>query len=481
MKSSGFLCAQIPAVALLLMASLALAACGGGSGAPISNANTQVVLLLTSTANDQLVEFNLLFSNITLTDQTGNTITVYTNPQSSGSGPDWIHLNGASEPLLTASVPQGTYVSAQITTFGCSFTNIFSGNGLTTATWSEGLCSEGTGATTVTLPAPIVVAGNAMALSLNLQVSQSYTLESNTANAYTIDPNFTLTPVTISAAPTNETNGLISGFDAQIQTVNSSNNTFTMLADNGATITVKSSAATVFQGIGGFTDLAAFQAADVDFAIQPDGSFLATRIEVDNVSTQLASDSWLISSNVPANTAGLISDDPIGCGVTTLDECSGLVQFDQNTVYGFSGEFSNVASLPFPAVISQSTWTTGQYTAQTLSLGSGNQNFPFAQTNRLIPQTLNGTVESLTNQNGFAVYTVILSSYNLFAVTQQGTFVPVPVSEPTTVVVYVDTSATFLNSGVIQTGSLLRFRGIVFNDNGALRMDCNEILAGVTQ
>jgi hypothetical protein len=485
MKSRGPFCARIPAIpalVLFLMASFSLAACGGsGSGGTSPNANTQVVLLLTSTANDQLVEFNVLLSTIALTDQSGNTITIYTNPLSFGPGPDWIHLNGASEPLLTASVPQGTYVSAQVTTFGCAFTNIFDNNGLTTATWDEGLCGEGTGATTVTLPAPIVVSGNAMALSLNLQVSQSYTLASNTGNSYTIDPNFTLTPVPISAAPTNETNGLVSGFDAQIQTVNSSNNTFTMLVDNGATITVKTSTVTVFQGINAFTELAAFQTADVDFAIQSDGSFLATRVEVDNASTQLASDSWLISSNVPANTAGTISDNPIGCGITMLYECAGLVQFDQNTIYGYSGQFGNVASLPFPATIDQNTWTTGQYTAQTLTLGSGNQNYPFAQTNRLIPQTFNGTVESITNQNGFAVYTVALSSYNLFAVTQQGMFVPVPVTDPTTVVVYVDTSAQFLNSGMVEEGNLLRFRGIVFNDNGALRMDCNEILDGVTQ
>ncbi len=40
-------------------------------------------------------------------------------------------------------------------------------------------------------------------------------------------------------------------------------------------------------------------------------------------------------------------------------------------------------------------------------------------------------------------------------------------------------NAVMRNSAPIGPGSALRFVGLVFNDNGTLRMDCSEILDGV--
>jgi hypothetical protein len=53
------------------------------------------------------------------------------------------------------------------------------------------------------------------------------------------------------------------------------------------------------------------------------------------------------------------------------------------------------------------------------------------------------------------------------------------VASPTTVTVYADGNTQLLQSGSIAPGSLLRFRGLVFSDNGTLRMDCAKVLDGV--
>jgi len=58
-------------------------------------------------------------------------------------------------------------------------------------------------------------------------------------------------------------------------------------------------------------------------------------------------------------------------------------------------------------------------------------------------------------------------------------FVSVP--NPTTVTVYADGNTQLLQSGAIAPGSLLRFRGLLFNDGGVLRLDCEEILDGVAE
>jgi hypothetical protein len=48
-------------------------------------------------------------------------------------------------------------------------------------------------------------------------------------------------------------------------------------------------------------------------------------------------------------------------------------------------------------------------------------------------------------------------------------------------VVYADSSTQMLNSNPISVGSIVRFHGLVFNDNGTLRMDCAQINDGIAE
>ena len=50
---------------------------------------------------------------------------------------------------------------------------------------------------------------------------------------------------------------------------------------------------------------------------------------------------------------------------------------------------------------------------------------------------------------------------------------------PGSVVVYADSGTQMLNSTPPAIGGVLRFNGLVFNDNGTLRMACTEVLDGV--
>jgi hypothetical protein len=52
-------------------------------------------------------------------------------------------------------------------------------------------------------------------------------------------------------------------------------------------------------------------------------------------------------------------------------------------------------------------------------------------------------------------------------------------SNPSEVQVYVDTSTQLLNSQPLSSGGTFRFYGLVFNDNGTLRMDCAQVNDGV--
>jgi hypothetical protein len=484
-STSATLFLTLIAIGAIFLTSCGNSSVGGGVGGGTGpTGSTEVVLLMTSTSNDQLTEFNIGIASVALTDSKGNVTTIFTAPANLGTNVEWMHLNGATEPFLIANLPQGTYTAAQITAAGCSFTNVTYSTNLTTSTYDQGACAEGTNTTTVTLPAPISVTGSAMALSLNLQVGSSWTLQLTQPFAtYTIDPKFTLTPITLAATPTNETNGLITGVTAQVSSIATASTSATITLNDGQPFTVKPSATAVYQGVSSFSALAMNQIVNLDLAIQPDGSLMATRVEVDDASSSYADIGSYLTPDSPLGTVSINTTQPEGCPDYVVQfECTTLFIWDTGSTFGVSGQFTNIASIPLSAPYSASTLTPGQYASGSIVGSTGIQNLPYAQVVTLEPQTLNGTVESVSNQNGLAVYTVALAAYDIFSVTQQegGSYLP-KVTDPSTVVVYVDTSAQFLNSGMVEEGSLLRFRGVVFNDNGTLRMDCDKVLDGVTE
>jgi len=104
-----------------------------------------------------------------------------------------------------------------------------------------------------------------------------------------------------------------------------------------------------------------------------------------------------------------------------------------------------------------------------------------ATTIALLPQTINGTVSAIGSEGGFTTYTVTLAPYDLFpTLAVQGGQTTLLMS-PNTVLVYADSDTQMLNTSPIAVGSVARFYGLVFNDNGTLRMDCAQINDGVAE
>lgn len=188
---------------------LLTAACGngGGTSGTTLSGNTNVVVPASSTANDQLAQFPVTLKNLTLTSQSGKTVTVFSAPVSA----EFIHLNGNLEPLATATIPQDTYTSATTVYDGASAVCI----GLQIV--DGAINGPGTPNMTVTLPSPIEVTGTAMGLVLNLQVSQSSSFTGGCAQGLTlptaISPVFNLTPLAITTQPTNSANGKALGLE----------------------------------------------------------------------------------------------------------------------------------------------------------------------------------------------------------------------------------------------------------------------------
>ena len=506
-----FLCNTISAARVLSISALAIttsliSGCGGGAQQPSTgfSGNTTVTVLATGTANDQLSQFNINFTSVALTSQAGQTATLLTPPTTV----EFMHLNGAAEPLATASVPQGVYTSATAIIGNSGFVciaNVLSANSVYVSTYAYG--STPPSQVTVTLPAPITVTGAAMVLSLDMLVSKSATYsscaETSPSDTYSINPTFNLAPITLESPQANIQNGKFTGLDGLIASVDTTGSGFSVAAAdgdlcvpptgqvcqpgtaNGPVWQVTSNGSTVFQGVGGFSALAAGMPVDIDATIQQDGSLVATRVAVaDTNITNLSVFSGpllQVASSEPV--AYLFGREQqgylfgIGPGVGP-----GYFSFGSAT-FQISSQFTNLENLPFSATFSAATIFAGQNVSYTTNAPTdpGGPTYDSAATVTLIPQTINGTVSAVSGDGGFDTYTVTIAPYDLVQNLAVQPGQTTALTNPGSIVVYADSNTQMLATNPPAVGSVLRFNGLLFNDHGTAKMDCAWIGDGVPE
>lgn len=473
---------------ILLGFAVATTGCGAGgmsrfSTAPALSGNTTVTVQLSGTANDQLSRYNIAFGSISLTSQSGKTVSLLPITAPSPPFSEFMHLNGLAEPLVTVSVPQDVYTSATATAggYGGDFAcvSLLSSGGLQMS--SSGPAQS----MNINLPSPITITGTSMALTLDLQVSQSAMFSScNLQGAtFTNAPTFNLVPVLVSPQPTNVQNGKQSGIEGLISSTSATG--FRAVTADGTTLSASTSSSTVYQGVSGASALAVGLPVEMDTAIQSDGSLLATRVEVEDTDTttlsMLTGPVLAVAESEPIIT--LFGREQQGYLFPSFNG-GGLYYSFSNAVFRTSGQFTNLQSLPFVANFSGTNIFAGQnvYVSShaVVVVGPPPLYDPLA-TVTLVPQTINGTVTAVGSDGGFTTYTVALASYDLIpslAVQPGQTTV---LTDPGSVVVYVDGNTQMLNTNPLAAGSLLRFNGLLFNDSGTLRMDCGQVNDGVAE
>ena len=466
--------------------------CGGATGGSTSGStlsgNTTVVVMASSTANDQLSEFSVTLTNVSLVDQSGKTVTLLSAPVSD----DFIHVNGRIEPLATVAVPQGTYTSAQATVTSalpeCAGQN--SGQLLI----DEALGNiEAPGAFKVNLPQPIAITGTTMGLVLNLQVAASAPISgvcsSSLTNTVRVTPVFNLTPFTIAAQPTNSANGRMQGLRGIVSAIGGGSGFtatayYSVNAGYPASWQISLNGSTAFQGIVNASQLAEGMPIDMDVNVQPDGSLLATRVAVPDTNT-----SGLNTAYGPplALYPGRIPLD-FSCSVCTSSRSIGLpygreraIQHRQCNLPGLRS-IRQLAEPSFYPVFSSANMVDGQNiffsvhgSIETLAVP------PPMTTVELLPQSINGAVSAVSSAGNFTMYTVTLAPYDLFPNLAVQPGQTTLLASPNTVVVYADSTTQMLNLNSIGVGGVFRFYGLVLNDGGTLRMDCAQLSDGVPE
>jgi hypothetical protein len=152
-----------------------------------------------------------------------------------------------------------------------------------------------------------------------------------------------------------------------------------------------------------------------------------------------------------------------------------------SATFQISGQLNNLPTLPFTPSFAASNMVPGQnvYISSPAFLLTGPY-LAVATTITLMPQTINATVVGSSTSGNFTVYNVALGAYDPFPSLAVQPGQTALLTDPNNVEVYVDSQTLMLNSSAPAVGNTLRFYGLVFNDNGTLRMDCAQISDGVT-
>jgi Domain of unknown function (DUF5666) len=477
---------------LIVAAVLLSTGCGSsGSSTPQFSGNTSVTVLLTSTANDQLSEFDIGFLGITLTSQSGKTVTLLpTSAPGSGPGAEFVQMNGTAEPLVTASIPQDVYTAATVTLNGGQFVCIALGPDdgeqvLAVSTYNE--LGMDASAVTVNLPAPLTVTGTSMGLSLDLLVAQSAAYSAcftpDGFSTWSITPTFNLTPLTLSSSPTNTANGKVMGLDGQVAAIGTAGNSFTLSlpdAEGVRSVSVNSNSDTVYQqGISNLAALTVGAFVDMDGAIQSDGSLLATRIAVEDPSAADTFSGPLIQVTPSVSSVIMLPRQQQGKDFACCYQGGPILPTFGTAIFQISGQLANLGNLPFVPSFNASSMVPGQNVSFTDATYSWSVPSPVATTMTLMPQTIDGTVTASSTMGGFTDYTVSLAPYDLFPMLAVQPGQTTVENNPSQIEVYIDSNTQMLNSPPIATGNTLRFYGLVFNDNGTLRMNCAQVNDGV--
>ena len=451
------------ATSAVALSALLLSGCGSGMVSSITGGSlitsthtTDTQALITDAPADQVLCLSVTVDSIRMYNAAGNYAEVLTTP----ARIDASHLDAVQEPLREPlKIPQDTYTSASITVENPVVAYVDSTGKVirTAATLTSGV-------DVVTFAAPITVTATSAPISFDLLVGQSVSISGTTVS---VTPTFNVTTIPLASNPTHGGNGKVS--DIQGAVVSTSSAGLVIQIASGAQIKLAIDAHTEFQGFASLSALTAGQLVEADVAVQPDGSLLALRIHLcpPNVGNLLTGPVTALSGS-PLTGFTIVLRQPLGPGVGT----SGLgtpyaITVNSSTTYAISARIGTLPTLPFPALFSAAKLSLGQNVQVGASAVNATAATATAATVTLEPQTVGGTVASISTASGLTTYTVTLP-----ATSALGTL-----TGATSVVVYIAANSQMANSTPIAVGSTVRFNGLLFNDAGTLRLvtvECHD-------
>jgi hypothetical protein len=449
---TGKLMLPLLAAAALTAALIAVGCTAGlGSSAGTTVASTSKTLVpvsLTDAPSDQVLAASLTINSVVLTDSSGATASVLSAPFTFEAA----HLDAVQEPLLTPSIPEDTYASVTLTYSNAQVAYFDTTTGkivLVTGTLANT-------PQTITFTSPITVSNTSTGLLIDYLVANSVTISGSTVD---VAPEFNVSAVSIAAQPTNGLNGLQCGVNGQVTALGTGS--FTLETAEGTSLTIYVNSSTVYQGLSGFSALAVDAFVQVDTQTQTNGELLAVRISEQGPPPAkgivLVGPVTAVTGS-PATSFTQIVRQQVGPNATANPVQVDTIAIDSSTTFQLPYQLNNLSggTLPFTATFSAATLFAGQNVA--VATNSVSDNAATATSVTLAPQTVNGTIASITTGSGGDIYTLTLNSTGWLA----------KLTGLTTVTVYTNSNLKQISSTTPAVGSTIRFHGFLFESNGSL-------------
>jgi Domain of unknown function (DUF5666) len=439
----------------LIAIALIVAGCSmftAGTGTTVTNSvKAPVPFSITDAPSDQVIATSLTLNTVVLKDATGATASLLTKPLTFEA----THLDAVQEPLFTPSVPEDTYVSVTLTYSNPQVAYIDS----MTKQLVQTTATLANTSQTITFPTPITVSKKSTALLIDYLVADSVTIS---GSSVTVSPDFKVAEVHIRSHPGNGTEGLQCGTKGTVTALGTNN--FTLTNTEGTSLVIDVDANTKYEGLSGFSALTVGTLVEVDTETQTDGSLLASRVEEEEQAeaarTLLVGPITSVTGS-PATSFTQIVRQAIGSTSTSLVQTD-TITITSATKFRLPGRFDDLddGSSPFADAFSAATLFPGQNVA--VATESVSNNTATAVSIRLAPQTVGGTIASITTpqDGGRTVYSLTLDPAGWLAI----------LTGQTTVAVYTNGHLQEINKTALAVGDTARFNGFLFKVNGVLTL-----------
>lgn len=455
-----------------LLLTLALAGCSGGGTASTgstsstsSNAptpTTAVQINMGDAPSDWMLAFSMNITFMTLTGSTGSTTVL-----SSSTPMEMMHLMGAMQPLAMIAAPQGTYTGAAIT-MG-SATALYM-DPTTKTLMQKTIAGPING--TVTFSTPITVGATPMAMSFDLDLAHSVTMDSS--GNLSMSPVFKVTSGMQGAGNgADPANGGIQQMMGMVSTVSSTS--FTMTSMQAAkTFTFSTNSSTKFVG-GSMGSMASGMLALVDAALQSDGSLMATRVQ-SMMSAGGVMGGGIITALTGQPPTSLTMVMQNGAGSSMMSSylaAGGTINLTASATYAIDQDDVDLSGLPFTPTfdsnhiyvgqnvmpVSANPMTSGGMGGGMMGAGMMGGTINASQL-LLMPQGLTGANAAMVSANATTSFTLALPAGCAFTT----------LTGATSVVVFQQTDTVIAGSAPIAGGSSMHVFGLLFFDGGQWKM-----------
>ena len=445
-----------------------LAACGGGyggaamqttspTGTVTSGATSTTVITLGDSPSDRIVSFEITVNSVVLTDTSGNNVTALSAPVRV----ELTRLAGTFAPLSAVSVPQGTYTKATFVVSNPEV-EIVAGDG-SVVKREPTLPST---SITITFTPNLVVGANAVTLNFDFDVAKSVIIDA--AGNVTLAPTIVVAPAVANPVEDRGDDGELEDVRGTVKSTGT--NTFMVSVHDGLqTLTFKTDANTIFEGIASLADLKTGMQVEINSTLQTDGSLLAKKVEAEN-EIENESNGMELEGLIASKTGTPVTQ----FSIVTRDESSSSasgpalgmmvsVSVDSNTKFSVQNGKIPFASLPFTPTFDAKTLSAGQNVEVDSDGSSGSP----VRAHKVVlhEQSLKGTVSSIATNAGGTTFTLTLPSDSVFSM----------FSGSQTVTVYQQAATELKGLSTISSGNTVLVRGLVFLDGGTFKVVARRI------